>query len=49
MLYIYTHKSFSTTSDKGLRKNVKERKKKRWRNWKIKLNEMGTLNMKQKK
>ena len=34
MIYIYTHThtSFSTKLDKGLKKNIK--KKKRWRNWK---------------
>ena len=28
---MYVYKSFSGTFDKGLRKNIK--KKKRWRNW----------------
>ena len=44
---IYVYKSFSTTLDKGLRKNIK--KKKIRRDGEIgehKLNEMGALNMK---
>ena len=47
ILYIYytqTHTSFSTTLDKGLRKNIK--KKKTDEIGKYKLNEMGALNMK---
>ena len=32
-VYICVYKSFSTTFDKGLEKNIKK-KKKRWRNWK---------------
>lgn len=31
---IHTNKSFSTTFDKGLEKNIKKKKKKRWRNQK---------------
>ena len=38
----YLYKSFSTTIDKGFRKNIK----KEGEIWKCKLNEMGALNMK---
>ena len=46
-LYIYVYKSFSTTLDKGLRKNIKN--KRDGEIGKHKLNEMETLNMKYKK
>ena len=42
ILYILVYKSFSTTLDKGLRKNIK----KRGEIGKHKLNEMGRVNMK---
>ena len=45
-IYIYVYKSFSTTLDKGLRNNIKNRRDREI--GKHKLNEMGTLNMKQK-
>ena len=33
-IYIYVYKSFSTTFDKGLRKNIKkENGEMEWRNW----------------
>ena len=44
---IYVYKSFSTTLDKGLSKNIK--KKRDGEIGEHKLNEMGALNMKQKK
>ena len=44
---IYVYKSFSTTLDKGLRKNIK--KKRDGEIGRHKLNEMGALTMKQKK
>ena len=34
-MHIYVYKSFSTMLDKDLRKNIKKKKKKRWRNWKV--------------
>ena len=46
--YIYVYKSFSTTLDKGLRKN-KNNKKRDGEIGKHTLNEMEALNMKQKK
>ena len=46
---IYVYKSFSTTFDKGLRKNNNNNKKRDGEIGKQKLNEMGALNMKQKK
>ena len=46
-LYIYVYKSFSTTLDKGLRKNIKN--KRDGEIGKHKLNEMETLNRKYKK
>ena len=50
MLYIFMYKSFSTTLDKGLRKNIKKKKKKREKMEKLEnISEMGALNMKQKK
>ena len=45
-IQIYTHKSFSTTFDEGLRKNKNKKEKEIG---KYKLNEMGALNMKFKK
>ena len=45
---MYVYKNFSTVLDKGLRKNIK-RKRRDEEIRKHKLNEMGTLNMKQKK
>ena len=33
-MYICVYKGFSTMLDKGLRKNIKKKKKKRGRNWK---------------
>ena len=47
--YIYIYKSFPTTFDKGLRKNNNNNKKRDGEIGKHKLNEMGALNMKQKK
>ena len=50
--HIYVYKSFPTILHKGLRENIKKKKKKKIRDVKIgeyKLNEMGALNMKQKK
>jgi len=47
-IYIYLYKSFSTTLAKDLRKNIK-RKTRCGKTGKHKLNEMGALNMKQKK
>ena len=44
IICIYVYKSFSTTLDKGLRKNVK--KKRDGDIGEHKLDEMGTLNMK---
>ena len=44
-IIIYVYKSFSTTLDKGLRKKNKKEMEK----FENKLNEMGALNMKQKK
>ena len=46
---IYTHTRFSTMLGKGLRKNINQKKKKERKIGKYKLNEMGALNMKQKK
>ena len=46
-IYIYVYKSFSTTLDKDLRKNIKIRRD--GETGEHKLDEMGTLNMKQKK
>ena len=46
-IYTYAYKSFSTTLDKGLRKNIK--KKKTDEIGKYKLNEMGALIMELKK
>ena len=43
--YIYVEESFSLILDKGLRKNSKQRDRKIAKH---KLNEIGTLNMKQK-
>ena len=48
-IYIYVYESFSTTLDKGLRKNNNNNKKRDGEIGKHKLNEMGALNMKQKK
>ena len=45
MHVIYVYKSFSTVLDKGLRKNIKN-KKSDGDIVKYKLNEMGALNMK---
>ena len=45
-IYIYVYKSFCTTLDKGLRKNVKKKKRQDEKIGKHKLNEMGTVNMK---
>ena len=45
-IYIYIHKSFSTTLDKDLRKNIKKRDGEIGEH---KLNEMGALDMKYKK
>ena len=42
---MYVYKNFSTMLDRGLRKNIKKRG---WEIGKHKLNEMETLNMKQK-
>ena len=42
-VYIYIHKSFSTMLDKGLRKNIKN-KRNDGKFVKYKLNEMGALN-----
>ena len=42
-IFIYVYKRFSTTRDKGLRKNIKKRGGKIGNH---KLNEMGALNMK---
>ena len=44
IIFMYVYKSF-TTLDKGLRKNIRKKDEK----LENKLNEMGTLNMKQKK
>ena len=44
-IYIYVYKSFSTMLDKGLRKNIKW-KRRDGEIGKYKLNEMGVLNMK---
>ena len=46
-LYIYVYKSFSITLDKSLRKNIKKKKRRDGELGDI--NEMGALNMKQKK
>ena len=43
-IYIYVYKSFSTTPDKALKKNIK--KKRYGEIGKHKLNKMGALNMK---
>ena len=43
--YIYVYKSFSTTLDKGLRKNIFKKEMEKLEN---KLNEKRTLNMKEK-
>ena len=52
-IYIYAYKSFSTTLDKSLRKNIKKkRERERERDGEIgkyKLNEMGALIMELKK
>ena len=50
-IYIYVYRSFSTTLDKGLRKNIRTTttKKRDGEIGKHKLNEMGALNIKQKK
>ena len=45
-MHIYVYKSFSTTLGKGFRKNIKRRRD--GEIGKHKLNEMGTLTMKQK-
>ena len=47
-MYIYECRSFSTMLDKGLRKNIKKKKRRDGEIGKHKLNEMGALNMKQK-
>ena len=47
IIYIYVYKSFSTMLDKGLRKFIQ--KKRDGETGNHKLNEMGALNMKQKK
>jgi len=44
-IYIYVYESFSTTLDKGLRKNIK-RKRRDGEIREHKLNEMGALNIK---
>ena len=46
-IYIYVYKNFSTMLDKGLRKNIKEKRDREI--GKHKLNEMGALNMKYKR
>ena len=46
---ICVYKSFSTTLDKGLGKNIKKKKRRYGEIGKHKLNEMGALNMKFKK
>ena len=46
-MYLYVYKSFSSTLDKGLRKNIKE--KEEMEKLENKLNEMGALNMNLKK
>ena len=43
-MYIYTHKSFSTTLDKGLGKNIKKRGDREIGEYR--LNEMEALNIK---
>ena len=43
IIHIYLYKSFSTTLDKNLRKNIKKRRDVEIREHK--LNEMGALNM----
>ena len=46
IIYIYVYKCFSTTSDKGLKKNIKKKKEmEKSEN----INVMGALNMEQKK
>ena len=45
-MYIYVYRSFSTMLDKGLRKNIKKKKRRDGEIGKHKLNEMGALNMK---
>ena len=47
-LYVYVYKSFSTTLDKGLRKNIKKKQgeMEKLEIGEHKLNEMGALNMK---
>ena len=46
IIYIHVYKSFSTTLGKGLRENVKKKKRRNGEIGKHKLNEMGALNMK---
>ena len=46
-LYTYVYKSFYTMLDKGLRKNIKEKRDREI--GKHKLSEMGALNMKYKR
>ena len=48
IIYVYVYKSFCTILDKGLRKNVKKKRQDE-KIGKHKLNEMGTVNMKQSK
>ena len=45
-IYIYVHKSFSTTLDKGFGKNIQKKKRRDGEIGEHKLNEMGALNMK---
>ena len=46
-LYVYGYKNVSTMFDKGLRENIKKKKKRRYGEiGKHKLNEMGALDMK---
>ena len=45
-LFIYVYQSFSTTLDKDLRKNIKEKKRRDRETGEHKLNEIEAVNMK---